>query len=228
MSSTDDGIKVDQQRWLAAHRLAGVWAGISGLPLVFPMQALFVGFDAPFQVLLASVPLWLVQRRCPRIVIAMTGAPAASAIWLLLDASAWCWLLRGLMLFWIRNTLWFQQPALSQQLLTTATNLAMGTLLFLGVGCAVGLVQACWAKRGPWRLRWILASALSLASGFGLLFGLPQLALLMLRLLRLGSFSIPAPLWYGLLLGFLWLCSWLYWQLRGWITLRLVISRLPA
>lgn len=225
MPTVDDSLKADQRRWLAAHRQAGLWAGISGLPLVFPLPPLFTVVDAPFLVLLASVPAWLVQRRCSQIVFAMTGSAAASAVWLLLDACAWCWLLRGLMVFWIRNALWYQQPPLSQELLMTGMNLAAGMLLFLGVGCAVGLVQACSGKRGSWRLRWILASALSLASGFVIVFGLPQLVL---QLLKLGSLSIASQLMVGVLVGLLWLCCWLVWQLRGWITLKLVVSNLPA
>ena len=215
MAWSDDARKAEQQRWLAAHRQAGVWAGIAGLPLVCPVPPLLAAFDAPVLMLLASVPAWLVQRRCARTVLAITGTAAASAVWLLLDAAAWCWLLRGLLLFRISTQLGFQLRGM---------NLVAGTLLYLGVGAAVGLVQACWAKRGSWRLRWILASALSQASGFVILFGLPQL---LLQLLKLGSFSMASQLIYGVLVGLLVLCSCLVWQLRGWITLKLVVSNPP-
>jgi hypothetical protein len=225
MQAAADSLKADRYQWLAAHREAGIWAGIFGLPLAFPLPMLLAGADAPFLVLLAAVPGWLVQRRCARTMLAITGPGAASGIWLLLDASSWCWLLRAVMLFRIRNSLWYQQPTWSKELQITASHLAVGMLICLVLGAGLGLLQACSARPGSWRLRWGVASSLALASGFGLLFGVPQLVL---QLISLTHLSLPHPLFYGLLAGVLCFSSWMYWQVRGWITLRVVTRLSPA
>lgn len=223
---TEDDPASHRRRWLAAHRQAGLWAGICGAPLLSAGAPIFWAFDAPAQLLLAAVPAWLVHRRCSGTVLAMAGTSAASGIWLLLDAAGWSWLIRGLMVFSIRNGLWFGQPSLSRQWQATASNLTLGILVFLGVGALVGLLQACWGRAGSWRIHWLLASALASASGFALLFGCWWLVLLLLRSCNL---SLPAsPLVHLYLGGLLLLSSWLYWCLRGLITERLVISQLPA